>query len=279
MNKHLFEIKLEIESELNIIDTEEAEIISKSKRSITLLQCHLIKLKRQISGYKFPSPDEEIMFFKEIKPTIFGKMIFFCKVFKIEVRRPTGSIKTQLKYLQNELNKIEAFFFDNIDFYSYIRNNMTDFDDKYFIRGKLDHRLYVDFCVCDEPNDFSTSHDYKLSQIIAFELLNQYLTNEINALDKKESAIGKPFSFKSKLKWTESKTSLVELIYAIKYANCINNGEIKVIELKAIFEFIFNIDLTDSYRAYSNIKNRQQTAKFIDTLKIALTKKIEDDDE
>ncbi len=279
MRRHLIEIKLKLESELNLIDIEETDIINRSKRSISLIQDYLKKLKKQISIYKFPSPDDEIMFFKEIKPSIYSKMIYHFKVFNIEVQRPLGSTKTQIKYFHDEFNKIESFYFENVDFYSYIRNNMSDFDDKYFIRGKLNRCLYVDFCMCDEFCDFSTSHDYKLAQVLAFEQLSNYLNNEIISLERNDTPASKTLSFKDKLRWTESKTSLVELLYAIKYANCINFGAIKVKELKAVFEYLFNIDLSESYRTYSNIKNRQQPAKFIDILKIALTKKVEDDDE
>jgi len=81
---------------------------------------------------------------------------------------------------------------------------------------------------------------------------------------------------KNKLQWTDSKTSLVELIYAIKHTGCINNGAITVNELTVVFESLFNIDLTDSYRAYKNIKERQQPTKFIEKMKTALLNKVED---
>jgi hypothetical protein len=276
MKKFITDIQLTLDAELNQIDIEESDIITKAQKSIIVIESKISILKKFIEKHKFQSPQEEIHFFKEIKPSIFSKLIFFTKVFNIELRRPIGSINTQVKYYQNELQKIETFYFENIEFHSYIRNNMTEFDDKYFIRGQLDQRLYADICVCNIISDFATSHDNKLAHLLAFDLLAKYLNDQIIRIDRKEPVMAKTNLLKNKLQWTDLKTSLVELIYAIKYTGCINNGAITVNELTALFESLFNIDLTDSYRAYKNIKDRQQPTKFIEKMKTALINKVEE---
>jgi hypothetical protein len=161
-----------------------------------------------------------------------------------------------------------------------MRNNMTYLDDKYFVRGKLDLRLYVDTFIYDADPNFSTSHDFKAAKILANDLLSIYLKSELSLLERKEYATGKSILIsKGKYSWTDSKIALTELIYAIHSIKCINNGNIEIKELAGFFETLFKIDLGDYYRDYLQIKNRQNQTKFIDALKTAFIKRIDEQDE
>jgi len=135
--------KQSFEAELKQAE-EEDKILKKAERSIYCLSDSLIRLKEYIRGNKFANQNDEILFFKEIKPSIYSKLIYFIKIFNIESKRPNGSDKSQKKYLLSELNKLELFFSENFEFYQYYRNNMTYLDDKYFVRGKpnVQRRIY-----------------------------------------------------------------------------------------------------------------------------------------
>lgn len=154
---------------------------------------------------------------------------------------------------------------------------MTYLDDKYFVRGKLDIRLYINTFSYDADPDFSTSHDYKVAKLLANDLLCVYLKTELSAIDRKEFKRTDQVR-KSKYAWTDSKISLVELIYALQASSCINNGSVEIKEIALFIEIIFDIDLGDFYRSYLEIKQRQNPSKFLDTLKSSLLKKIEQDD-
>lgn len=269
---------LELDDDLKQIDNDYSDILKKSERSIYSIESCLKQMKEHICQNTFSNQDEEIEFFKKIKPSIYSKLIYFIKVFNIESKRPNGSDKSQKKYLLNELNKLELFFSENLEFYQYYRNNMTYLDDKYFVRGKLNIRLYIDTFSYDANPDFSTSHDYKVAKILANDLLGVYLKSELAILDRREFRRNDSFR-KSKYAWTESKTALVELIYAIHASNCINNGSLDIKEIAQFVEYAFDIDLGDFYRTFLQIKNRQCSPKFIDTMRAALIKKIEEQDE
>jgi len=270
----------ELELELKQIDSEIPDILQKSEKSTYCLSACLKQLKEHVRQNKFSNQEEEILFFKEIKPTIYSKLIYFIKVFNIESKRPTGSDKSQKKYIQNELNKLEKFFSENLEFYQYMRNKMVYLDDKYFVRGKHDLHLYIDTFYFDTDPEFSTSHDFKVAKILANDLLCVYLKSELAIIDRKEYTINRQSqSIKGKYTWTDSKISLVELIYAIQASGCINRGMIDIKELAVFVESVFCIDLGDFYRTYLEIKNRQHPPKFLDSLREALLKKIEQQDD
>ena len=235
-------------------------------------------MKEHISHTQFLNQEEEILFFKEIKPSVYSKLIYFIKVFNIESKRPNGSDKSQRRYLKNESKKIGKFFTENLEFYQYMRNKMVFLDDKYFVRGKHDLHLYIDTFYFDTDPEFSTSHDFKVAKILANDLFSVYIKTELAILDRKEYKRSEQLK-KSRYTWTESKTAMVELIYAIHACGCINSGLIDIKEIAQFFEYTFDIDLGDYYRTYLQIKNRHSSPKFIDAMRAALIKKIEEQDE
>ena len=129
---------------LLMIDLEESSTVCKAQKSIICLKAALQNLKVFALNYNFSSKEEEIWFFKEIKPDIFSRLIYFVNVFNIESRRPMGSYEIQKNYLSHESKKLTFFFNNHLEFYQYYRMNSTYLDDKYFVRGKDDIHLYQD---------------------------------------------------------------------------------------------------------------------------------------
>ena len=280
MNNFILELNNELSSKLQAIDLEDFNNIQKSQQSVVCIKYTLSQLKTFILNYTFKSIKEEIFFFKNIKPEIFSQLIYFVKIFNIESHRPLGSSEIQKKYLKHELKKLTFFCNSHLEFYQYYRMNCTYLDEKYFVRGKEDLQLYQDSLMFYVDPDFSTSHDYMVAKIIANDRLEVYLNKELEALSIKSSnpnweQLG--ITGNSQLQWTDSKTSLIELIYALYATGSINNGRMDIRELAAFFEQAFNLKLNDLYRTYLEIKIRSTPTKYIDTLKTALLKKMDED--
>lgn len=280
MINYISNIRKSLNSQLQTIDVEENDSIKKAHKSIMCLKNTLSNLKTFILTYTFKDEEEEITFFKEIKPDIFSKLIYHVKIFNIESRRPMGSYDIQKNFLCQELSKLNFFFNSHLEFYQYYRMNSTYLDDKYFVRGKEDIHLFQDSLMFYVDPDFSTSHDYAVAKIMAHDRLEVYLNRELEALSIKSSnpnwgQLG--YCNNTSLQWTDSKTALVELIYALYAMGSINNGRSEIRELAAFFEQAFNIRLSDIYRTYLEIKIRSTPTKFIDSLKTALLHKMEED--
>ncbi|MDD4426956.1 MAG: RteC domain-containing protein [Paludibacter sp.] len=280
MNLFVSKLNKSLNFQLHKIDLEEADIIRKSQKSIHCVKKSLTQLKEFVLQHNFCSEKEEIRFFKEIKPEIFSQLIYYVKIFNIESHRPMGSYKIQKNYLQHELEKLTFFFNNHLEFYQYYRMNSTFLDDKYFVRGKEDVNLYHDSLMFYVDPDFSTSHDYVVAKIMANDRLEVYLKTELESLALKSANPnwGQLGNIENNpLKWTDSKTALVELIYALYAAGSINKGQSEIRELAAFFEQSFDVRLTDIYRTYLEIKIRSTPAKYLDTLKSALLRKMEED--
>jgi len=182
MNHFITKLNKDLNSQLQVIDLEEPALIRKAQKSIRCIKDVLTQLRAFTIQHTFCNDVEEILFFKKTKPALFSKLIYYAKILNIESRRPVGSHEIQESYLQEELKKLTFFFENHLEFYQYYRMDSTYLDDKYFIRGKEDLNLYQDTLMPYIDPDFSTSHDYMVSKIIANDRLKVFLSTEIEAL-------------------------------------------------------------------------------------------------
>lgn len=263
-----------LEHKIEELTAEAENPIGLAHQLIELLLGCMAELKSYVMENGFKNIDEEIYFFKHIKPVFLSKLIYHNAIYKIETKKPYGNGKAIKKYIGNELAKLKRYFDNNLDFYKYYRTNNTYLDEKYFIRGKYDIKLSLDTYYFETDHNFTTSHDYKVAKIIANDLIQVYLEDQLNCSNKKKA------SEKSPLNWTGSKTALTELIYALYAQGIFDNGNADIKIIAKTFETSFNIDLGDFYHTFMELKARKiNRTKFLDSLRDALIKRMDEQEE
>ena len=65
------------------ISLESVHVIDESYRMIVFLQDLLSDMKKRVLDHHFTEENEEIEFFRIIKPQILGKLIYYNKVYRI----------------------------------------------------------------------------------------------------------------------------------------------------------------------------------------------------
>ena len=271
----------EIEKHIRKIERDEKNEITKSVKILMFLEYKLEELKNFIVQYDFKTQEEEILFFKEIKPKIVSKLIYYMSVHKIEINRPKGSRSTIETYLLTELDLLKHYFDCNIEMYHYYRTGGTHFDKIYFLRDRdSDIPMNIACFYFERDVRFSTVYDYKIAKIMANDLLELYIKSQLAKL--KEDAITEheiDTEFKTRETWTASKTDLAELIYALDTAKCINKGNIKLKALTSYLEDVFNVSIGDIYRIYLEIRERKGSrTQFLDRLKDKLIERMDEAD-
>ena len=66
-----------LNEQLHFIDLETDNLVHKSEKALEICIGSINKLKKLISKYNFKSQQEEILFFKEIKPQFNSKRIYY----------------------------------------------------------------------------------------------------------------------------------------------------------------------------------------------------------
>jgi len=247
-----------IKSEIQVIDLEEDTTLNKSVKIINLLKIYFNELKEHISGYTFNNEADEIHFFKETKPQISSKLLYYNCIRNFETSRPIGSDIVQKAFTLQQLDLLKGSFDNNIDFYRYYRAHRTDLDKHYFLRSRPDIETYFDSFYFERDPKFSTGYDLKVATILANDMLSNYLNAELLSEDLPNAQQFDNTNIqKVKAKWTGSKVALIELIYAFQTSGCINNGKSDLKKMTSYVQNLFDIDLGDVYRTFLEIRNRK----------------------
>lgn len=233
----------------------------------------LLTVKAKVSQSGFKDEPQEIDFFKNIKPQILGKLIYYNKIYRIETTCPVSNGKMYYSYFSAQLANLKREFSEHIcktDFYRYYRSGRTDRDHTYFKRGNINYHDGLNSIVFEIDTTFATFYDYKIARIIANELLYSYLLTKINPDEDPDMILQKPESDKDVF-WTDSKNAIIELIYALHASGVISHGKIGIRKISLMFQILFRISLSDLHHAFHRMKTRagSRTA-FLDQLKLSL---------
>ncbi|MCT2561767.1 RteC domain-containing protein [Chryseobacterium herbae] len=257
------------------VSLESSHIIDESYRMTIFLRELLSQMKDYVLAHGFLSKHEEIEFFRKIKPQILGKLIFYNKLYRIESSCPFSGGKMYQKYYSAELQSLKQEYTEQIcnsDFFRYYRSGRTDLDHEYFELGKINFNGGLNSYVFEVDPHFSTYYDYKVSRIIANELLYSYLLSKISTDGSEAQVSDKDFY------WTDSKNALIELIYALCASECISGGKIGIRKMSIVFQVLFRIQLGDIHHAFHRMKDRAGSrTSYLDHLKTSLEEYMDKD--
>ncbi|MFP3591317.1 RteC domain-containing protein [Chryseobacterium sp. SIMBA_038] len=262
---------------LDLIESRfQYEKVDLCERALMEIDISVREVKTSLAEYKFEDVAEEIYFFKVIKPQFISKFIYYSKLLSIEVAIPNAG-KTVLKdYFEYELLTLKTFYDKYTDFYEYYRRKANFLDYKYFVRNQFDLKSKLETGLYDYDEKFATSHDHIVSQIIANDLLEKYLLTAINNID---GYAFKKVDDKTAISWSSSKSSLVELLYALFSSHVFNGGNIEFSEIVRSAEKALNVDLGNFYKTLNEIKNRKTNkTKFLQLLNENLNNVLSEED-
>jgi len=276
---YLFEQTLEqMEEKLYTLEELNLDALNYNRKVITITSQTLLKLKELKVSSRFQTIEKEIRFYKEIKPAVLSKLIYFTNLSNIEVKKPNTTINKQINYYKDHLNLFQNYIDQNIEFYHYIKTGNKNQDQHYFTRISYELWLYPEtYNYYTDPN-FNSSHDTILATLWAYEQLITEVKSEIYKLRRKVSNNSGTY-IDVNLNWTSNNIDLIELIYALHCSKAINNGKLNLKDLTLVCEQLFNVEVKNIYRKFLDVKGRKNDqTKFLDSLKKALLNKINESD-
>jgi hypothetical protein len=194
------------------------------------------------------------------------------------LHRPACGYEAIKEFLEKEQEIVNSFYRENNDFVNYYRSGNTALDRFYFLKNNPDLELDEDIFSFERDPDFSTNYDFKATELLANDMLASYLDSELTKLKQNEMNYRNSMAVSTD-KWTDTKASLVEIIYGIHAAKSVNCGNIDLKVLAAKFGNIFNIDTSDIYRTFLEIRSRKGTRTvFLNRLADALNKRMDEAD-
>ncbi len=282
MRDYFLKLCIELEERIEIARNEQ----SKSYHSlrIIIVESVLEKLRVYLIENPFESIEEEIHYFKNLKPLISSKLIQYKKLHSIEIEKPHGTIEEKKDHFESELKRLTRYCKSNKVFFQYIRSEKTDMDSTYFVRENAKkHQIFESFS-SEIDYQAGTGYDYRIAVMLAHERIEGYLLEQIDFLTNPQlkSIVTENSQYenqyeKNNIQWTGTQTALVELVYALKASKVFNNGSAEIKEITKCLEKAFNTKISNVYRSFTDIKNRKSGEfKFIQSMQTFLEIELED---
>lgn len=270
MTEFIRTLEKEVEKKLRKIEGSDLNILKKSLEASLILGDAFQRMRDFVATYTFKNEAEEIRFFKEIKPRLLYRLLYYRKVYNIEMNRPVG-VDSQRAYLNDELVAINRYNNKRSDFIHYYRSGLTHLDSLYYLRGRADTALYLESFHYERDPKFSTNADFKVAKLLANEMLSVYLKGELEALEQQQTEQSLP---RVRITWCGTKTKLYEQIFA--WNSCKVFGDVPLSRLLDYVSTVFNIELNPNYsRTFGDMRIRNKQTPFLDSLKEALIKRMD----
>lgn len=228
----------------------------------------------------FENDQQEINFFKVTLPPIYATYIRYVTTYQIETQKPIGIKKALERHFKKELKKIEEYTTQHSELYRYIKSGKKHLDNLYFLRTKSINDFSIDNYFPAINKRCCTIYTLRIATLQANETVKDYLYQALDEVKNNFAVVNKiaeisPLTQLKKLVWTDSKTNLIELAYALQSAGCFNEGKAQLTQIISYLEHIFSVNLGNTTRIFQDILARKTGyTKFIEQLRDRLLTRI-----
>ncbi len=267
----------EFEREYEVLKNASDDVLSVSLEIINYIEIKLKELFKWLKKYVFDTIQEEIHFFKELKPRMVSKLLFYNTIVELETTLPLTK-KNKIKHYEKLLSEINQFSVNNQEIYKYYRSRKSNKDEEYFVRRNHKILFHHNCCLINNNVKICTCHDHNFATIISNKMLAKFLEKKLDELNGIVKVNSDPK--KHKFIWTGTKVDLTEMVYGFQATGSINNGNFDLKELAVFLGTMFNVEIDSNlYGNYSDIKSRKVSkTRFINTMSEKLIEKMDDED-
>lgn len=223
------------------------------------------KMHDEVRDYQFTSLQEEIFFFKKVKPLVVKEYVFMTWLKKLHEQYTCCALQNK-DFLKKQVLKAAHFFEEEKELVRYMKRNESYNDERYFTRLKSGEDINEDYGINLDAR-ITSSHGFVWAKLLAYQKIEHYCVAYLTA--KKEKVQQQEIKNTAmKLKWTATRTDAAELLYALYFSGAVNYGDATVQKLAAVFDSVFETQLSGTiYRDFIDIKNRKkESAKFLNKL-------------
>jgi hypothetical protein len=239
----------------------------------------MYEIRKVLRANTFINVQEEINFFKYIKPEILSHRIEEGLKYNLTINKPIGTSEIQLKYFEEELKALHSFFRMNAFYYQYYRNKFSELDSLFFIRNSGPLTVPIADIIIPPEAEFSAPMSYLFSKFIAYENTQYFILEQIAELQNPGGKKKAPASEAADLKWTGDSINIVELAYGLWLTGQLNNGNASLNQIVRWLEANLHVSIGIVQRRFDEIGRRKRLSptRYIDQMRDNILKKIENE--
>lgn len=244
-----------LEKKLKGIITADQENLAFVGKTLSGIREIIAELKHFTASYHFVGVEEEVRFFKEVKPVFLSQYYFHKKKFEMQLSDSFSDHQSRIGHYKKVLAKLKKFSQRHHAFYEYCLSGSSYMDQQYFTRRQKDS--------IERDERFTTARDSVFAKILAGEMIREFVHSRLSQINP-----GPVTGSESSLQWTGAKVNLIEMIYALHAAGAFNHGRAELKQIVQGFESMLGVDLGNYARTFSEIKIRKSgQSNFLDHLR------------
>jgi len=177
MNCNSMLLYAQMQKELNELETFCGNEVMLIEKCFNIAIHYWNKIKINLLSFTFTREEEEINFFKNIKPLFIAVIEYYTLHYQAVLFKPVNDKAQLILYWTHELKRAELFFNRHSEFYHYYLTGQTNKDSDYFTR-----KASIDHTNKKATPKTPASYDDIAARIIAFRQYNDYAVMQLNML-------------------------------------------------------------------------------------------------
>lgn len=255
--------------EVNELPSTASQLQVYSKKA-ELYSLAIKNLNNHIINYDFRSLENEIHFFKAIKPKILAEQHYCYSKAKLLQQCNYQSKDSRDQLLIDTLADIDSFFKVNQKYVTYVELNQGHKDNRYYVRLSTRKSFNLDYNLVDKDVRFTSEKGHLLGKIHSKRKLSRYLQRILHLEPLHDMSKG--LQVMGTLNYSGTTTELVELIYAIKEAGLVKDNVARICEVIGEAMGVKNLK---PYKVWQKIKERKMGhTRLLTKLEKSLSKRI-----
>lgn len=259
------------------VDAKHSDVMESFPGAMAVCQEYLVLLRRAFDGQGALSVDEEVAFFKTVKPRFYAERMYRFERYQLVLNRPVGTDEMVRDYLEGELGVLHRFFSMYRFQYLYFKEKGCEFDGLYFVRGVSLPYSFVS-AELDVEAGYSTGMDYLFAKFLAYGRLREDILSELAGLPMAVKVM-EPAK-KKRFCWSGEVINLVELGYAVWLSGQLDSGKAGLQEIFRWLEESFGVEIGIPANRFREIRRRKRLSRthFMELCQSKLLAYMDEDD-
>jgi hypothetical protein len=167
MEKMALELYETMQADLYCCRARKLPPVAEIEACYVICNCFRAQLEDKLRDFRFDKPDDEVHFFKTVKPLFVAEIEFQHLVYHSQLFRPSDPVDL-LYFWKREKGRFEKFCEENSEFLDYYRAGKTGLDKTYFLRAAN-----------GEEGNASTAGEVKIGHLKALEMYSDYVKGQL----------------------------------------------------------------------------------------------------
>lgn len=245
MKRHLTTLQ-QLREELAELHPHGDHAANSTLKALKIIKKALRSIEKEIHQHGFPSVEDEIFYFKEIKPPICSLQIAYGLILQIEQLRNITTPMKLKKTIKGKSKFLKEHVKTHSEFVAYYNSRWNHLDEKYFLRA---NKCIVHSNPLLSAQELTTGYDVIAAYVLAYRFFVDHYHSRETMLNASQKT--------TQLTWSKDKVAFVELISGLHAIQAIQGGGLDLKTLTTEMGALFGIEIKDIYGKRKEIKARK----------------------